>query len=388
MTLLAAAFALLSVVAAVQSHGPRRSGTDKRRMKPAVDMTIHHSHQYDQEYLSSYRYMFNSLTRGAFGIDRSMQRASGDHRNSNNLYGHYSNAIPQCRKVGLTNLKLLKVLQDETNSYVMLKQDTTTGKLYVEKSTTRENSFDKETEFFKVADINDPYFAKFACYSVENKGHETRYSVVTDYFDGRDSHITAQRASFSQLQSMTAQLFNAIVKLHRIGYVHADIKPGNVLASDDFKIQLIDFGMVERISEARKYRGSPYTRSPELHDMAPGPVNEGLDWWAFGATVAIWAYYQCQVGHHKLLDREDGVDFLQRAIANFQINSQYDFTPMKWGGGRFHAYSIPSCFNPQIRSFLALFLTIDSELREFNTEALQARVRAHPFFDGFDWNSI
>ncbi len=361
------------------------NGKEKGRKSRHQDIMLHSSSSYDQDYLRSYKYMFNSLTNGAFGTDRSMMRRSGEHRTSNTLYGSYSNHLPRCKSAGLTHMKTLKVLQDEANSYVMLKQDTKTGKLYVEKSTTRESSFDKETEFFKVADRHDSYFAKFACYELE----DGRFSVVTEYFDGRDSHHIAKQATFAQLQSMTAQLFTAVVKLHNIGYVHADIKPGNVLASDDFKVNLIDFGMVERISHARKYRGSPYTRAPELHDMTPGPVNEGIDWWAFGATVAIWFYYNCNSGgHHKDAESVVGLDFINRAIAIFQINSQYDFTPMRWAGGSFQANPFPSCFNDQTRSFLAMFLTLDSELREFNTERLLEKVRSHSFFDGFDWNSI
>ena len=383
---------LKSVLLFVSAVAALESGKEKgRKSKHGNDIMLHSAHSYDQDYLSSYKYMFNSLTQGAFGIDRSLKRHGSEHRTSNTLYGHHSNHLSRCKTAGLTNMKLLKVLQDEANSYVMLKQDTKTGKLYVEKSTTRESSFDKETEFFKVADAHDAYFAKFACFNVEGD----RFSIVTEYFDGQNSHLLAKHASFAQLQSMTAQLFNAIAKLHRLGYVHADIKPGNVLASDDFKINLIDFGMVERISQARKYRGSPYTRAPELHDMTPGPVHEGIDWWAFGATVAIWFYYNCHGGHHhhhhhhhKTAENTEGLDYVQRAVTNFQIFSQYDFTPMKWGGGRFHAHSIPSCFNEQTRSFLAMFLSLDSELREFNTERLQAKVREHPFFDGFDWNSI
>ena len=360
------------------------SGKQKGRKSSNNEIMLHSSHYYDSDYLRSYKYMFNSLTNGAFGIDRSMMRQGNEHRTSNTLYGHYSNHLSRCKTVGLTNMKTLKVLQDESDSYVMLKQDTNTGKLYVEKSTTRESSFDKETEFFKVADRYDPYFAKFACFEIEGN----RFSIVTEYFDGRDSHHLAKHASFAQLQSMTAQLFTAVIKLHRIGYVHADIKPGNVLASDDYKVNLIDFGMVERIAHARKYRGSPYTRAPELHDMTPGSVNEGIDWWAFGATVSIWFYYNCHGGYHKDTQNVEGLDFINRAIARFEVNSQYDFTPMKWGGGRFQANAFPSCFNEQTRSFLAMFLTLDSELREFNTERLQAKVRAHPFFNGFDWNSI
>ena len=175
---------------------------------------------------------------------------------------------------------------------------------------------------------------------------------------------------------MVQQLFEAVVDLHRMGFIHADIKPGNVLVTDDFRVKLIDFGMTTRVGEAKKYRGSPYTRAPELHDKCPGGVDVGIDWWAFGSTVAIWYYYH--YNHSKNNLKQNKVHL--RTVDYFQIFSSYDFTPFKWSGSKFHSGIFPSSFEPDLRRFLSLFLTIDPELRTFDTVRLQNIIRNHEYF--------
>lgn len=341
--------------------------------------------RYDGNYLYEYRQMIQSLlaplgSSSALNLaNRNMARRS-EHRTAGELYGKNQNHVPECSKVGLAKMHTVKVLQDEESNYVMLKEDKKSGKFYVEKSTRSLTSFQAELEFFSKYDANHAHFPKMVCH-MRTPGREERMSVVTEFIQGQDSHILAARANKEQLKSMVRQLFDAVVDLHRMGYIHADIKPGNVLVTDDFRVKLIDFGMAARLGRARKYRGSPYTRAPELHDMCPGEVDVGIDWWAFGSTVAIWYYYHYNGSHHlkshKVVDTGLTAD---AAMEYFHIYSSYNFTPFKWGGGRFRAGIFPSSFESDIRSFLALFLTIDPELRTFDTVRLQEIARNHFYF--------
>lgn len=359
-------------------------GKTAKTGKSAKDagLMLHSESKYDYDYLHEYKKMIRSLL-GPLGTgyhmtDRNMMRRSG-RRTAGELYGSYNNHVPKCHEIGLIHMHEVKVLQDEDSNYVMLKEDRKSGKFYVEKSTRSDSSFEAELDFFKKYDPHNHYFPKMACW-MRTPGREERISVVTEFIRGKDSHLLAARADKNQLKSMVKQLFEAVVDLHRMGYIHADIKPGNVIVTDDFRVKLIDFGMAVRIGNARKYRGSPYTRAPELHDKCPGEVDVGIDWWAFGSTVAIWYYYH--YNHHHLKNHQEADEVLTANVAKkyFQIFSSYDFTPFKWGGGRFHAGIFPSNFEAEVRSFLALFLTIDPELRTFDTVRLQEIVRNHPFF--------
>lgn len=348
-----------------------------------LELMLYSESNYDYDYLQEYKRMIKSLL-GPLGTafnlaNRNMARRA-EHRTAGELYGRWKNIVSECSSIGLNRMKTIKVLQDEESNYVMLKENKKSGKFYVEKSTRSMSSFEAELKFFEKYDANNMYFPKMVCH-MRTPGRPERLSVVTEFIRGQDSHILAARADKDQLKSMVRQLFEAVVDLHRMGYIHADIKPGNVLVTDDFKVKLIDFGMATRLGHGKKYRGSPYTRAPELHDMCRGEVDVGIDWWAFGSTVAIWYYYHYTNNHNLKYQTEIG-DLLTSGLAKgyFEFHSSYDFTPFKWSSKRFHAGIFPANFEPEVRSFLALFLTIDPELRTFDTVRLQEIVRNHPYF--------
>jgi serine/threonine protein kinase len=345
-------------------------------------VTMYPESRYDSSYLHNYKQMIGSLL-GPIGgtspanLIKPEMRLGSDHSTASNLYGNFKNSIPECSKIGLTGLKLIKVIQDEESNYVMLKENQVDGKLYVEKSTKRRESFTNELEFFLHLDRSNRYFPKMVCH-MPTPGREHRFSVMTEFIRGRDSHLAAGLANSSQLKSMVQQLFDAVVDLHRMGYIHADIKPGNVLVTDNFEVKLIDFGMASRVGKARKFRGSPYTRAPELHELCPGPVDIAIDWWAFGSTVSIWYYYHhANFNKHfsKKMAKKDEMMNPDIAQIYFEVFSSYEFTPFKWTGNKFNPGFFPSSFEADVRRFLALFLVIDPELRTFDSVRLQTIAR-------------
>lgn len=350
----------------------RKSNAQSRKYH---GITLYSESKYNFEYLREFKKMIGSLLGSSITglINNEMIRGRSEESTASTLYGLHRNEIIECSSSLKTHLRTIKVLQDEESNYVMLREDTRSGKQYVEKSTRSQSSFDAEVEFFRRMDKNNKLFPTFTCF-MRTAGREERHSVVTEFIRGRDSHILAGQATKDQLKSMVKQLFEAVVDLHRMGYIHADIKPGNVLVTDDYQVKLIDFGMATRVGHGKKYRGSPYTRAPELHDMCPGEVDLGIDWWAFGSTVAIWYYYYYTKSflknHQKIKD----------VTSYFEIYSSYDFTPFKYSGSGFRAGTFPSSFEPEVRKFLALFLTIDPELRSFDCERLQNLIRNHEYF--------
>ena len=142
----------------------------------------------------------------------------------------------------------------------------------------------------------------------------------------------------------------------RMGYIHADIKPGNVLVTDDFQVKLIDFGMATRIGHAKKY-WDLRTRAPELHNMCPGPVDVAIDWWAFGATVAIWYYYHFNHAAHKHANLQNAV--LTPQVAKVLWNAFIVWFHPWWNGRRlFHSGNFPSslCGRWEAPKFLGFVL--------------------------------
>ena len=86
-------------------------------------------------------------------------------------------------------------------------------------------------------------------------------------------------------------LMLGIEYLHAQGVVHRDIKPDNLLLTDDDVLKIVDFGvseMFEKASEMRtaKSAGSPAFLPPELCVVKHGDVSgKAADIWSMGVTL-------------------------------------------------------------------------------------------------------
>lgn len=94
-----------------------------------------------------------------------------------------------------------------------------------------------------------------------------------------------RRCPPSQVASIVAQTLAALQHIHRLGFVHGDIKPANILLAHSGKVCVADFGSAEVLSAAASTCGTPAYQAPEfLH----GTSNESaakVDVWALGVTA-------------------------------------------------------------------------------------------------------
>ncbi len=98
---------------------------------------------------------------------------------------------------------------------------------------------------------------------------------------------------------------SALVSAHAAGIVHRDVKPGNILITDQGMVKLSDFGIARNVDEAsttspRVIVGSPAYLAPEVINGQPaGPASDA---WSLGATM-----FACVEGHPPF-DRGTGMD--------------------------------------------------------------------------------
>jgi len=82
------------------------------------------------------------------------------------------------------------------------------------------------------------------------------YCLVLEYCDGGDLSVALSSVTPPQFfTNVSAGVANGIFYLHKMKYMHRDIKPGNVLLSGDpksgkFVAKLTDFGLAVRVRDA------------------------------------------------------------------------------------------------------------------------------------------
>jgi serine/threonine protein kinase len=124
-----------------------------------------------------------------------------------------------------------------------------------------------------------------------------------------------------QTRAVAVQLLKALAHVHRMGFVHCDVKPENILVHSVVggrpQIWLCDFGLTKMISESASLggiRGTELYQAPEIFNRKG--FNEKVDEWAGGVVL------------HRLLT---GVGpFMSRSQMNERV-LEANFKGVLWG---------------------------------------------------------
>jgi serine/threonine protein kinase len=143
-----------------------------------------------------------------------------------------------------------------------------------------------EQEARTMAKVDHPNLATL--YSVERDG-EVPF-LVMKYVTGKTLAQRLKerpRVPLLEAAALIRQMGDALMALHGKGFVHRDLKPGNVIVSDAGHVTLLDFGLV-RSTDAGLTRpgvalGSPFYMSPE--QAIAGTLDARSDLYTFGVLI-------------------------------------------------------------------------------------------------------
>jgi serine/threonine protein kinase len=134
-----------------------------------------------------------------------------------------------------------------------------------------------------ISDIDHPNVVK-----IYDKGFTEDYAYIAmEYFTGGSlKDVIALGLSPRQSLSLLAQAAAALAGIHRLGIVHRDVKPANMMLRADGTMVLADFGIAKRTEGSMdrtvhgEFFGTPYYISPE---QANGkPATERSDIYSLG----------------------------------------------------------------------------------------------------------
>jgi serine/threonine-protein kinase len=113
---------------------------------------------------------------------------------------------------------------------------------------------------------------------------ESQVFIVIEYIDGTDLKSLIRekkRFSIEDTVDLMTQACAGIGYAHRAGLVHCDVKPHNMLVSNDFRLKVTDFGIARALAtihpdeKSEVVWGSPHYFSPEqAAGQAPSPASD------------------------------------------------------------------------------------------------------------------
>ncbi len=124
--------------------------------------------------------------------------------------------------------------------------------------------------------------------------------LVTEYVPGeslRERLRRRERLDPAEALSLVAQAARALAAAHRAGVIHRDVKPANLLVTDDGALKVTDFGVAAesvarspaRAEESAVFRGTPAYVAPE--QWLGQPLDGRSDLYSLGVVL-----YRCLTG--------------------------------------------------------------------------------------------
>ena len=191
----------------------------------------------------------------------------------------------------LLHYEVMDRLGEGAKSIIYRVLDPTTGKVFALKHVQRLKDKDiryveqMENEYEISRHFNHPNLRRTFLLKV-NKTlllKVTEAFLVRELFEGR-SLDDRPPTTLGEVIDTFIQTASGLGAMHKMGFVHCDLKPNNILRNDAGQVKVIDFGQSARIDTVKeRIQGTPDYISPE--QVARRPVTVQTDVFNLGATM-------------------------------------------------------------------------------------------------------
>ncbi len=190
----------------------------------------------------------------------------------------------------LPGFRLTKQIGAGAASTIVLGVELKSGKTFAVKHVQRNSPDDDrfleqvENEYVVSSKVEDPHLRRsFHLHRVRRMLQVRELYLVMEWIDG----LTLEKARPNRLNTFLT-LFQKIAlgldSLHRAGFVHADIKPINLMLAPKGVVKIIDFGQACPIRHRKeRIQGTPDYIAPE--QVRRMPLDQRTDVFNLGATM-------------------------------------------------------------------------------------------------------
>jgi len=191
---------------------------------------------------------------------------------------------PRYRKLGL--------IGQGARSSILLVVDEQDGRQYALKRVPKKTSDDQrfieqtETEYEVSRGFTHPVLRKsYSLRRIRRWLKLVEVQLLMEYFPGRNLEELVSSTSLPQLVAIFGKVAEGLQSLHQLGWVHADIKPNNILVCPETQdVRIIDFGQSCRIGTVKdRIQGTPDYIAPE--QVRRQPLDQRTDIFNLGATM-------------------------------------------------------------------------------------------------------
>ncbi|KAH7481899.1 hypothetical protein KRP22_011138 [Phytophthora ramorum] len=243
-----------------------------------------------------------------------------------------------------------------------------------------------EAEKFILQQVKSP----FLCRGFEAFETAKEVGLLQEFIEGRALYECVwkyrESGKFPEhvAKFFAAQLVLAVRDLHAAGFIHRDLKSGNVLVGRDGSVKVIDFGLTKRVDVDKEGGDSPartqsmcgthYVMAPEIFFREP--YGATIDWWSLGVVI-----YEMVAGHSP---------WEYQCPTNSTINEYFArikriaSSPFQANLGRNHA-QMPD-LSADLQSLISGLLTINPHDRLGRGGATE--IMHHAWFHDVDWDIL